>query len=367
MDRRKFIRDAAAGGAAAITLAPLTASAQAPSIQWKMQTSYARGTDDSFKLLENFGARIATISGDKFKVQVLPENEAVPNADLIGALGKGSIDAALTSGGDHIHVDKSFAFVSGMPFGMNARIQYAWYRFGGGREVLEELFNAHKLVHLPGGNTGVQMAGFFKKEIKGLADLNGLKMRVGGIGGEVLAKLGVAPQQVASADIAAALKKGTLDAAEFQAPVNDEKLALYKEAKFYYTLGFWDYTNENSVFINKDKWTQLPEAYRETVIASAQHLSEQQLAFYDANNADALNRMIQGGAQVRALPREVLAKAYDAAFDLYETEANRNPMFKKIYTQWSKFREDSYRWNSFNEFPLDNYVTARLGSRGKTK
>jgi TRAP-type mannitol/chloroaromatic compound transport system substrate-binding protein len=366
MDRRAFFSRAAVSGAgAAAALGSATVLAQAPTVKWRLQNAYPRSMGDVYSLYDALPKQISAMSGDRFQVQMFQAGELVPAPGILSAVGKGTVEAAFTVAFFHIGVDRSFAFVTGLPFGMNARLQYAWYRYGGGKEVLQELFDQHNIVHFAAGNSGVQMGGFFRKEIKGVADLDGLKMRIGGLGGEVLAAMGVVPQQIAPGEIYSALEKGTIDAVEFGMPVIDEKFGFHKVAPYYYSNGFWDVTNQSSIFVNKERWNELPDAFKETFAVAAGRLHEAQLPYFDANNPAALARMMSEGAQLRAMPRDILNKGYEAAFDLYATEANRNPLFKKIYTQWSHFREEAYRWNSFNEIPLDQYVTSKIAAARK--
>ena len=359
MDRRLFVRNLAVGGAAS---AAATASAQSgadglPTIKWRVQNSYPKSLGEIYKLQEDTMTAIGKMTAGKFTCQFFQANELVPVPGMINAVGNGTIEAAYSASLFYVGINKAFAFGSGLPFGMNARVQYAWLRFGGGNELLDkELYSQYGVVHIPSSTTGCQMGGWFRKEIRSLADLQGLKMRIAGLGGEVLSQMGVVAQMLPPADIYTALEKGTIDAAEFAIPVGDEKTNLQQVTKFYYTLGFWDYTNQLCFFANREQWNKLPEGYREAFLASVGRYNADGLAYADAFNMPALQRIIGAGIQVKAMPQDVMKKGYEVAFDLYATESNRNPIFKKIYEHWSSFRASAYRWYSLNETLMDVFV-----------
>lgn len=368
MDRRHFIRHATVGAAGA-GLASATAGsafAQDGVTRWRLQSAFPRSLTEFYELFDGAMARIGKMTDKKFLIQGFAPGEIVPVPGILTAVGNGTIEAGFTAGYFYTGIDKTFAFVTGIPFGMNARLQLAWFEYGGGKEILQELFDKHNLVHFQGGNTGSQMGGFFKKEIKSAADLKGLKMRIPGFGGEVLGAVGVVPQMIPPGDVYTALEKGTLDAAEFTTPVQDEKLGFHQVAKFYYTMGFWDYASMQSFWVNKDHWKALPETHRQAFISGVKSQAIDLNAMYDATNMEPMRRMLQKGVQLRAMPKDVMDVCYEAAFDLYETEANRNPLFKKVYTHWSQFREKAFRWYSMNETPMDQFVSSQIAKRRKT-
>jgi TRAP-type mannitol/chloroaromatic compound transport system substrate-binding protein len=200
------------------------------------------------------------------------------------------------------------------------------------------------------------MGGWFRKEIKSAADLKGLKFRIAGLAGQVMAKLGVVPQQIAGGDIYPALEKGTIDATEWVGPYDDEKLRFYKVAKYYYYPGFWEGGAQLSLIVNIKKWQELPKDYQAALEAASAEANVHMLAEYDAKNAEALKKLVASGAQLRAFPREVMTAAYKAAFELYDEIAAKNPTFKKIFDSWSKFRDEQYLWFRVAESTFENFV-----------
>ena len=199
------------------------------------------------------------------------------------------------------------------------------------------------------------MGGWYRKEIKTVADLKGLKMRIGGIGGTILAKLGVTPQQLPPGDIYPSLEKGTIDAAEFIGPHDDEKLGLHKVAKFYYYPGWWEGSAQNTMLVNLKAWEALPKAFQEVLICAAREQDTMMTADYDAKNPVALKRLVGSGTQLRAFPKPVMDAAYKATQEVMADLAGKSPEFKKIYEQWSKFRDEQNLWFRVAENTLDSY------------
>jgi len=195
------------------------------------------------------------------------------------------------------------------------------------------------------------------------ADLKGLKFRVGGLAGMVLAKLGVVPQQLAAGDLYPALEKGVIDAAEFVGPLDDEKLGLHKVAKYYYYPGWWEGSATLSLFINQKAWATLPAQYQVALRTAAAEANQWLTIKYDTENPQALRRLVAGGAQLRAFPKDVTQASYKAAQQLYEELSEKSPAFKKIYAHWSKFRAEQVMWQQFCDLPFDNLMTQLIKSK----
>ena len=215
------------------------------------------------------------------------------------------------------------------------------------------------------GNTGGQTFGWFRKEIKSPADFSGVKMRVAGFGGRVLAKLGVVPQQIAGGDIYPALEKGTIDAAEWVGPYDDEKLGFYKVAPYYYYPGFWEGGPSLTAFVNKAKYDELPSIYKAVLKSAGDTSTVVTQAKYDALNPPALKKLVAQGAQLRPFSVEILEASYKAANEVYaETSAN-NADFKKIYDSYAAFRGDQYLWWQVAEYTYDTFmIRARASQKG---
>ena len=287
---------------------------------------------------------------------------------MLDAVQNGTVECGQTAAYYYVGKDPAFAFATALPFGLNARQQNAWMYYGGGVQAMADLFKEYQCVQMPAGNTGTQMGGWFRKEIKSVADLKGLKMRISGLGGQMLARLGVVPQQIGGGEIYQALERGTVDAAEWVGPYDDEKLGFNKVARYYYYPGWWEGGPQLSIFVNAGKWAALPKRYQSALELACAEANVTMLARYDAMNPDALRRLVAGGAQLRAFPRPVLEAAQKAAFELYDELAEKSTHFQRIYASWLKFRAGQFLWFRVAEMSYDNFVftsPARPAARKK--
>src|SRR5205814_2128160 len=216
------------------------------------------------------------------------------------------------------------AFGCALPFGFNCRQQNAWMMHGGGRALYNDFLKDYNIVSFGAGNTGAQMGGWFRKEIKTVADLKGLKFRIGGTGGLPLQKLGVVPQQIPGGEIYPALEKGTIDAAEWVGPYDDEKLGFYKVAKFYYYPGWWEGGPELDLFVNTKAWADLPKDYQSILTAACAEANVDMMAKYDAVNPPALKRLLGNGVKLQPFSNDIMAACYKATQEVYDEIAGKN-------------------------------------------
>jgi TRAP-type mannitol/chloroaromatic compound transport system substrate-binding protein len=356
--RRKFLARAAAGLAGAAAAAPAIAQPQ-PTIQWRLASSFPKSLDTVFYPAELITRRIAEITDNKFQIRVFAAGEVVPALQVLDAVQNGTVEAGHTAPYYYVGKDPAFAFGTNVPFGLNARQQNAWWYEGGGRELMAELYKDYGVVEFNAGNTGAQMGGWYRKEIRTATDLKGLKMRIAGIAGQVLAKLGVVPQQIAGGEIYQALERGTIDAAEWVGPYDDEKLGFHKVARYYYYPAWWEGGPQLSLMLNAKKFAELPKSYQAAIAAAAAESNVHMLARYDVRNTDALRKLVAGGAQLRAFPRAVMEACEKAAFELYDELAAKSKHWARIYPQWKKFRDDQYLWFRVAEFAFDNFAYTR--------
>ena len=355
MERRSFLKKAGAGLAVSAAAAPALAQG-APTVKWRLTSSFPKSLDTIFGAADVFARRVSEATGGKFQIQVFSGGELVPGLQAMDAVKDGTVECCHTASYYYIGKDPTFAFDTAVPFGMNNRQMDAWYRVGNGMKLMREFFGTHGLVNFPCGNTGVQMGGWFRKEIKTVADLKGLKMRIGGTGGLVMQKLGVIPQQIAGGDIYPALEKGTIDAAEWIGPYDDQKLGFNKVAKYYYYPGWWEGGPQLSLLVNKKAWDALSKEYQAIVQIAAADAHVEMMADYDGKNPHALKQLIAGGAQLRPFPKEVMDACYKAAQELYAETAANNANFKKIYEDYRKFMNDSNLWFRVAEAQYSNYM-----------
>ena len=250
-----------------------------------------------------------------------------------------------------------------MPFGLNTRQQNAWLYQNGGTEAFNEFFKKFNVYALPAGNTGTQMGGWFRKEIRTSADLSGLKFRIGGIAGQVLQKLGVVPQQLAGGDIYPALEKGTIDAAEWVGPYDDEKLGFNKVAQFYYYPGWWEGGPTVHNFMNLAKWNELPKSYQAAIVNASAYANSWMTARYDVQNPGALRRLVAGGAQLRPFSTEIMEACLKATNELWAEISAKNEDFKKMIGLMQAFRGEEYLWWQVAEYTYDTFM---IRSRTRT-
>ncbi|MCR6632217.1 MAG: TRAP transporter substrate-binding protein [Magnetospirillum sp.] len=355
MERRSFLKAAAVGAAASTVAAPALAQS-APEIKWRMASSFPKSLDTLFGAGELIARRVSELTEGKFQIRVFAGGEIVPGLQVLDAVQQGTVECGHTVSYYYVGKDPTFAFEAQLPFGLNSRQNNAWLAHGGGLELLREFYKGYNVLNFPAGNTGTQMGGWFRKEIKSLADLKGLKMRIAGIAGKVLQPLGVVPQQLAGGDIYPALEKGTIDAAEWVGPYDDEKLAFYRVAKYYYYPGFWEGGPTVSSYVNLDQWAKLPKAYQVAFEVACAEANANMQSKYDVQNILGLKKLIAAGVQLRPFPKDVMVAAQKAAFEMYAAIAAENPHFRAVYEPWTRFREDVQLWWRVAEFGYDQFV-----------
>jgi TRAP-type mannitol/chloroaromatic compound transport system substrate-binding protein len=268
----------------------------------------------------------------------------------------GTIECGQTPLYYYIGKDPALSFFTSIPFGGNFRQQGAWMKRGGGNELCAEMLREFNCVGFLCGETGTQMGGWFRNEVRGLPDLNGLKFRVAGLAGQIFQRLGASPALIAGADVYPSLERGTIDAAEWVGPYDDEKLGFQRVARFYYAPGFWEPCARGHLVVNQRAWDPLPDAYKAAVQAACAETELEMVARYDVSNPTALRRLVGGGAQLRAWPREVLQAAWRAGHELMEENASKNARFKRVWDSYRPFRDEQFQWFRVAENSYDNFA-----------
>ncbi|PZQ48520.1 MAG: ABC transporter substrate-binding protein [Rhodovulum sulfidophilum] len=355
MERRKFLKTAATGAALAAPLAAPAIAQEAPVVRWRLTSGFPRSLDTIFGAAEIFAEHCKQMSGGKIEIQVFPAGEIVPTPQAAEAVGTNTVEMAHTCSYYYWGKDPTFALGTAVPFGLNARLMNAWLFESGGNDLLNGFYAKHNLYGIPGGNTGVQMGGWWRKEINSVADLEGVKMRIAGIAGKVMEKLGVVPQQIPGGDIYPALERGTIDAAEWIGPYDDQKLGFNKVAPYYYYPGFWEGGPTIHFFVNLEKWNALPDDYKAILINAGAYANTYMLARYDARNPGALRSLIAGGAQLKPFPQDVMEAALQASNEVYEEISATNPDFKAIWDNMRAFRSEGYLWLQVAEYSFDTF------------
>jgi TRAP-type mannitol/chloroaromatic compound transport system substrate-binding protein len=362
MKRRDFLKVSATGAAVAAVASPAIAQSS-PELKWRLTSSFPKSLDTLFGGADVFAKQVAEMTDNKFQIQNFAAGEIVPGLQALDATSNGTVELSHTAAYYYVGKDPTFAIYTSVPFGLNARMQNSWWYQGGGMELGNEFFKKFGLIGFQAGNTGTQMGGWFRKEIKTVADLSGLKFRIGGIAGQVMQKVGVVPQQIAGGDIYPALEKGTIDAAEWVGPYDDEKLGFQKVAKYYYYPGFWEGGAALHVFCNLDKWNSLPKSYQAIVANAAANANEWVMSRYDMQNPGALKRLVAGGTQLRPFTNEVLEACLKATNELWTEISAKNADFKKTIDAMQAYRSDQYLWWQVAEYTNDSFMI-RSRTRG---
>jgi len=360
MERRSFLKKAGAGLAAGAVAAPAIGQGTQPEVKWRLASSFPKSLDTIFGGAELISRRCASSTNGKFQIQVFAGGEIVPPFQVVDAVQNATVQCCHTAPYYFFGKDPTFAFSCAIPFGLNGRQQNAWMYHGGGLELMREFMKDYNLYNIPAGNTGAQMGGFFRKELKTVADMKGLKMRIGGSAGVVMSKLGLVPQMIAGGDIYPALEKGTIDAAEWIGPYDDEKLGFIKVAPYYYYPGWWEGCANGHLYINSAKWAELPKTYQDMITVAAGMVSADLTAKYDARNAQAIKRLVAAGAQLRPFSTEILDASFKATNELFGEVSAKNEKFKKLYDSMIAFRNEQYQWDQVCEATYDNYMIRRL-------
>ena len=348
LSRRTFLTKSAAIGAAAATsgaaLATPAIAQELPTLRWRLTSGFPNNLDTIYGGAVFMANAVSKMTDGKFQIQVFQAGEIVPGPQAIDAVQANTVEMAHTCGYYFTGKNPAFAIGTAIPFGMNTRLQNAWLYHGGGNELYNAFLADYGIVGIVGGNTAAQMGGWYRKEIKSLEDLKGLKMRIAGVAGEVMSRLGVVPQQLPGGDIYPSL---------------DEKLGFYQIAPYYYYPAFWEGGASVHFFINKQQYESLPEAYKVALNTAAEAATQNMIALYDVKNTAAIRSLVSKGVKLQPLPRDVLDAAYKVAFELYAEYNEKNPAWAKIYPSWKKFRDEGFEWFRVAEYTYDSYVYAQ--------
>jgi len=353
MERRKFLTRAGAGAALGLTAACSSrqsalegapAVQTSPEVTWRLASSFPRSLDTIFGAAEVMAERVSQLTEGRFTIHVYPGGELLPALQVLDAVQKSTVQIGHTVSYYYKGKNPSLCFDSAVPFGLTARQQNSWLYYGGGLEAMRKIYADFGIINFPGGNTGIQMGGWFRNEIGSLADINNLKMRIPGLGGEIMNAMGATVQQLAGGDIYPALERGAIDATEWVGPHDDEKLGFYKVAKYYYYPGWWEPGPTVSFLINREAWDKLPVRYQQAIEVASAEVNLSMLAEYDARNAPALARLLDKGVQLRPFPDDVMREAKRLTDELMDSMAADDAGYREVYDAWKKFRAESTRW-----------------------
>jgi TRAP-type mannitol/chloroaromatic compound transport system substrate-binding protein len=354
MKRRHFLT--AAGVAAAAAVGRPAIAQSMPQLRWRLTSSFPKSLDILNDAIETMSRLVAEATDNKFQIQTFAAGEIVPALQAVDAVSNSTVEMCYTAPYYFVGKDPTFALICAIPFGLNGRQQNAWFYDGGGLKLANEFLGKFNVLTLPGGNTGTQMGGWFRKEINQPDDIRGLKFRIGGFAGRTIEKLGGVPQQIPAGDTYPALERGTIDAAEWIGPYDDEKLGFAKVARYYYFPGWWEGGAATHFMINLAKWNELPKAYQTIMTAAAGTINADVQAKYDARNPAALKRLIAGGAELRPFSPSIMEASFKAANEVYAETTASNADFKKIYDSIVAFRNEEYLWWQVAEYSYDTFM-----------
>ncbi|MDJ0797231.1 MAG: TRAP transporter substrate-binding protein [Calothrix sp. MO_167.B12] len=367
MKRREIIHKSAIATAAAATTVACTRRTTAPNVRtglptvrWRMATSWPTSLG-IFTGPEDIAKRVKEMTGGRFTIKPYAGGELTPALQVLDAVRQGKVQCGHTASYYYIGKSPALAFATSVPFGLSAQQQNAWLYHGGGLELIQKLYGEKfNIINFPAGNTGTQMGGWFKREINSVGDLRGLKMRIPGLGGQVMSRLGVNVQVLPASDIYLSLERGAIDAAEWVGPYDDQKLGLNRAAPFYYYPGWWEGGPTLDALVNRQAWEKLPKEYQEIFKAAAYEANINMLSKYDALNSEALAKIVAGGTKLTAYSQDIMRAGQKATLEIFAENASKDATFKQIYEQWKGFREKVYKWNRVNELSFANFVTTDL-------
>ena len=375
MERRKFLTGAGAAAGAGLLLtacgkkeeaAPQPAAPAAPAvvtggqtIRWRLASSFPKALDTIYGAAEAFSAKVKELSGGKFEISIHPGGELVPPFGVLDAVQQGTVECAHTAPYYFFGKDESFALDCTIPFGLNSRQTTAWMFQGNGLTLTRELYAQYNIINFPMGNTGAQMGGWYRKEVKSLADMKGLKMRIGGFGGRILEGIGGVPQNIPGGEIYQALEKGTIDATEWIGPYDDQKLGFNKVAQFYAYPAWWEGGPQLSLYVSDKAYNALSAEYKAIIQCASAFAHIDMQAKYDARNPQALKELVAGGTKLFRLPKDVMDAAFKFSQAHYAELSEKNPNWRKIYADYEVFRRDQNQWFRFAEAGFDSYMQSQ--------
>ncbi|GAA6136103.1 TRAP transporter substrate-binding protein DctP [Oceaniserpentilla sp. 4NH20-0058] len=325
--------------------------------KWKLVTSWPKNFPGLGTNPERFADMVKDMSNGRLQIKVYGAGQLVPALEVFDAVSRGT--AEMGHSGAYYWKGKSPAaqFFTSVPFGLTAQEMNGWIQYGGGLELWEEVYAPFNLIPLSGGNAGVQMGGWFNKEINNLKDLDGLKMRIPGLGGEVLQRAGGTPVTLPGAELFTALQTGAIDATEWVGPYNDLAFGLHKAAKYYYYPGWHEPGSMMEYTINKDAFATLPKDLQAIVKVAARAANQDMLDEYTARNNQALKDLVEKhGVQLRAFPNEVLKKLEGLSTEVLDELAAKDPMSKKVYESYKAYRDNVVEYHKISE---QAYLNAR--------
>ena len=357
MKRRDILKAAGLGIAGSATLAMPAIAQSQPKLTWRCTSSFPKALDTIYGGAETFAKYVSEATEGNWTIQNFAAGEIVPGLQAADAAAAGTVELCHTASYYYWGKDPTYALGTAVPFGLNNRQMNAWLYSGGGNELLNEFYATQSLYGLPAGNTGVQMGGWFRKEINTVADMQGLKMRIGGMGGKIIEKIGVVPQQIAGGDIYPALEKGTIDASEWVGPYDDEKLGFYKVAQYYYYPGWWEGGPDAAPALQPGEVERASaglQIHRRGRRGDGQRQDDGRLRLEESGSAEEARGA--GRAASPLQPGDHGGLLRRGARRPTPRSRRRTPTFTKTFDAMAAFRKDSYLWMQLSEYNFDTFM-----------
>ncbi len=340
---------ALAGGAAA-SIRPKTALA-AKTYKLRLTTSWSPKMPILQDAADRFSEHVKLASDGRVRIKVFAGGELIPPLEVFGAVSSGTIDMGISASYYWSGKTNAAPFFAAIPFGFTAQQLTAWLTAGGGQELWEELYAGFNLVPMSIGNSGMQMAGWFKQEINSVEDLKGLKMRIPGIGGQVMARCGTNVVLMPGGELYTALERGTIDATEWISPFHDERLGLYRAAKYYYYPGWHEPSANLELIVHKQSWAKLPNDIQQIIRSASAATGVWVISRSEAENGPALSRLTkEHGVQLRPLPAPVLHTLRKHSTEVVQELASKDAFSTKVYESYEKFRKELAGWSRIGEY-----------------
>lgn len=355
MQRRSFLRHASLGAAGAALAAPVIAQ-DAPVVQWRCASGFPRTAQMISGAADQMARYVSEATDGGFTIHIHAPGEIAPAQGVLDAVQQGVADCGHSASCHYYDKDPALCFDGAVPFGLNTRQMSAWMRAGDGLELTRKVFDRYGVLNFPCGYTGTQMGGWFRYEIKSVENLKGLKFRTGAFAGAVLKRLGVLAQHTEPEGIRAALEAGSLDAAEWIGPYDDETLGLHHAARNYYFPGWWEGTLQISLYVNRAAHDALPRRYQSVLTQACATAGADMVARYDVENPAALRRLVSQGTQLKAFPKAVMDACYQEALALYAELAVADPLFAQLYDSMVAFRDAEIPWLRLAEGSYDAFM-----------
>ncbi|GGA02897.1 TRAP transporter substrate-binding protein [Okeania sp. KiyG1] len=361
MKRRKFFYNSAIGIASSTALVSChdVINQTQPNIKWRMATSWDE-KQVYYEAAKIVCQRVEKMTNGRFVITPYPAKKIVEPLEVLNAVKNRTVECGHTSSFYYMDQNPALAFGTGVPFGLNIQQQNAWLFEGGGLEAMQKIYADFNIINFPASYTGVQMGGWFKKQIN-IKDMEGLRMRIPGLGAEVMKQFGVKVRKdIAGVDIQKAMKNNEIDAAKWSGPYEDKKLGLNEAASYYYYPGWWEPGSSDDVLVNLDKWNELPGEYQEIFKVACFEASLKTIAKQDSSNQSALQELRNENDDNKKInlisyEKSILNEFERKAFEIYKDYADQDKTFKDVYTKWKTFRNQIYRWYGAAELEFSKF------------